>query len=145
MANSVCEVLVTEKRLNRPIGNFDPESGAVVDFFGVVRQLENAREIEGIEYEAHLAMAENQLQHISEAAVEKFSLRKAIVHHRIGYVRAGEPSLMIRVAAERRDAALDASKWIIDELKKKVPIWKQPRFKKEDQRTGSLIGTVSTQ
>jgi molybdopterin synthase catalytic subunit len=51
---------------------------------------------------------------------------------------------MIRVSAERRAAALDASKWIIDELKRKVPVWKRPRFKKQDQRSGSLLETVTT-
>lgn len=143
MANSVCEVLVTNRRLKRSAEDFDPDSGAVVDFFGIVRRLEDAREIEGIEYEAHVAMAENQLQRISQAAVEKFSLRQTVVHHRIGFVPAGEPSLTIRVSAERRAAALDASEWIIDELKKKVPIWKRPRFKKQD-RHGSLLKTVTT-
>src|ERR1700719_3105432 len=141
MANSVCEVLITDRRLKRPTEDFDPDSGAVVDFFGIVRRLENAREIEGIEYEAHLAMAENQLQRISQAAVKKFSLRQTVVHHRIGFVRAGEPSLMISVRAERRAAALDASKWIIDELKNSVAIWKRPRFKKRDRYDGSLIET----
>jgi molybdopterin synthase catalytic subunit len=128
MANSVCEVLVTESALQAPAQDVDLAAGAVVDFSGIVRKLEDGREIDGINYEAHGAMAEHQLRLIVDAAVEKFGLKRVIVHHRIGFVRAGEASLFLRVAASHRGAAFEASKWIVDELKKKVPIWKKPRF-----------------
>jgi len=128
MANSVCEVLVTEAALQAPAQDVDLAAGAVVDFSGIVRKLEDGREIDGINYEAHGAMAEHQLRLIVDAAVEKFGLKRVIVHHRIGFVRAGEASLFLRVAASHRGAAFEASKWIVDELKKKVPIWKKPRF-----------------
>jgi molybdopterin synthase catalytic subunit len=142
MANPVCEVLVTESRLEIVAGigdaapgstipateDVDLSAGAIVDFWGVVRKLENSREIEGIDYEAHTAMAEHQLGRIATAAAEKFHLEKVIVHHRIGFIRAGEASLFLRVASSHRTAAFGASKWIVDELKKKVPIWKQPKF-----------------
>jgi molybdopterin synthase catalytic subunit len=135
MANSVCEVLVTEARLESAAGtaatteDVDLSAGAVVDFWGVVRKLEAGREIDGIDYEAHRAMAEHQLEQIAAAASEKFQLRKVVVHHRIGFVRAGETSLFVSVAAQRRSAAFEASEWIVDELKKKVPIWKRPRLR----------------
>jgi molybdopterin synthase catalytic subunit len=135
MANSVCDVLVTENPLKDAADTAAATkdgglgSGATVDFWGVVRQLEDGREIEGIDYEAHRAMAEHQLRLIADAAVEKFGLKRVIVHHRIGFVRAGEASLFLRVAAQHRGAAFDASEWIVDELKKKVPIWKRPKFK----------------
>ena len=129
MANSVCEVLVTESALQTPDRDSDAAAGAVVDFFGVVRKLENDREIEGIEYESHVKMAEHQLRLIAEAAAEKFQLKQVVLHHRIGFVRAGEASLFLRVGASHRAAAFNASKWIVDELKEKVPIWKKPRFK----------------
>ena len=135
MANCVCEVLVTEAHLERAAEtaatteeDVDVSAGAIVDFWGVVRQLEDGREIEGIDYESQRAMAEHQLRLIANAAVEKFGLKRVIVHHRIGFVRAGEASLFLRVAASHRGAAFEASKWIVDELKKKVPIWKRPRF-----------------
>ena len=137
MANSVCEVLVTEAHLRNAAGTDDDvalNAGAIADFWGVVRELEGNRRIDGIEYEAHEAMAEHQLKQIAVAAAEKFELRKVMVHHRIGFVRAGEASLFLRVAAPHRAAAFEASKWIVDELKKKVPIWKRPRFRVEDQR-----------
>jgi molybdopterin synthase catalytic subunit len=136
MANSVSQVLLTEARLEAPKEeDVDPSAGAVVDFLGVVRELENGREIEGIDYEAHKAMAEHQMKTIADAAAENFRLNKVLLHHRIGFLRAGEASLFLRVCAQHRAAAFEASKWIVDELKKKVPIWKRPRFKSEAQVT----------
>ena len=76
MANSVCEVLVTESALHSPDQDIRGESGAVVDFFGIVRKLENDLEIEGIEYESHVKMAEHQLRLIGKAAVTKFQLKE---------------------------------------------------------------------
>ena len=131
MANSVSEVLLTEARLVAPKeDDVDLESGAVVDFWGVVRELEDGCEIEGIHYEAHSKMAKHQMQVIADSAAEKFQLRRVLLQHRIGFVRAGEASLFLRVTAGHRGAAFDASKWIVDELKKKVPIWKKPAFAK---------------
>jgi molybdopterin synthase catalytic subunit len=115
----------------RPSGakRVDPGAGAIVDFWGVVRELEDEREIEGIDYEAHAAMAEHQLQLIAQESAKNFKLKKVIIHHRIGFVSAGEASLFLQVKAGHRAAAFAASKWIVDELKKRVPIWKRPRFK----------------
>ena len=129
MANTVSQVLLTEATLETPAQDVDLEAGAVVDFWGVVREMEDGREIEGIDYEAHQAMAEHQLKSIADAASEKFQLMRVMVHHRTGFVRAGDPSLFLRVSARHRGAAFEASKWIVDELKKKVPIWKKPKFK----------------
>ena len=152
MANSVSQVLLTEGRLDAPkedVGQgesvhrrIDPSTslrislsaGAVVDFWGVVRELEDGRKIEGIDYEAHKAMAEHQMKVIADAAAETFRLNQVVLHHRVGFVRTGEASLFLRVSAQRRAAAFEASKWIVDELKKKVPIWKRPRFKTETRR-----------
>ena len=79
-------------------------------------------------------MAKHQMQLIADDAVEKFQLKSVLLHHRIGFVRAGETSLFLRVSAPHRAAAFEASQWIVDELKQKVPIWKRPRFKNEAQR-----------
>src|SRR5881398_830765 len=141
MANSVSQVLLTEARLDAPREDVDSSTalrtslaaGAVVDFWGVVRQLEDGHEIEGIDYEAHKAMAEHQMKVIADAAAETFRLNQVLLHHRIGFVPAGEASLFLRVRTQHRAAAFEASKSIVDELKKKVPIWKRPRFKREAQ------------
>ena len=131
MANPVCEVLVTDARLNAPESRVDPAAGARVEFQGIVRDSEDGREIEGIDYEAHPEMAEHQLKKIAEQAAIEFELRSVIIHHRIGFVAVGEPSLFMRVCSRDRQAAFEGSRWIVDELKKKVPIWKRPRFKRE--------------
>jgi molybdopterin synthase catalytic subunit len=129
MANSVSQVLLTEARLEAPKEDVDLSAGAVLDFWGVVRELEDGREIEGIDYEAHKAMADHQMKIIADAAAETFRLNQVLLHHRIGFVRTGEASLFLRVSAPHRAAAFEASKWIVDELKKKVPIWKKPRLR----------------
>jgi len=129
MANSLCEVLLTEACLKAPARDVDLTAGAVVDFWGAVRGLEDGRQIEGIEYEAHRAMAEHQLGLVAVAAVKKFRLEQVIAHHRIGFVGTGEASLFLRVGAEHRAAGFEASQWIVDELKRRVPIWKRPKFK----------------
>jgi molybdopterin synthase catalytic subunit len=131
MAISVCEVSLTESALNLPEREDDPGAGAVVVFWGAVRALEEGREIRGIEYEAHRAMAEHQMRIVAENAAVKFGLREVVLRHRIGFVAAGEPSVVVRVGSGHRGAAFDASRWIMDELKKVVPIWKRPVFKEE--------------
>jgi|ERR1043166_9603111 molybdopterin synthase catalytic subunit len=134
MANFVCKVLLTEAPLDAPPQNQPIEAGAMVEFWGVVRRLENRREIEGIEYEAHRQMAEHQLRQIAEQAAEKFRLKLVIIHHRTGFIAVGEPSLFLRVTSAHRGEGFRASQWIVDELKKKVPIWKRPQFKSENLR-----------
>ena len=136
MANVVCEISVTAAPLaaqGRDIGG----AGAVVDFCGVVRLMEGGSEIDGIDYDAHREMAEHQLKRIAEQAADRFGLRLVIVHHRIGFIAVGEPSLFVRVASAHRSEGFRANQWIVNELKKKVPIWKRPRFKIESHRRAS--------
>jgi molybdopterin synthase catalytic subunit len=133
MANIVCEISVTDGELPARMSD-NAGAGAIVDFWGVVRPMEDDREIEGIDYEAHREMAEHQLKRIAERAAERFGLKLVVVHHRIGFIAAGEASLFLRVASPHRSEGFRASQWIVDELKKKVPIWKRPRFKVENYR-----------
>src|SRR5437667_2259448 len=129
MANVVCEVLVTEASLDTPPKTHRGDAGAINDFWGVVRALEDGREIDGIQYEAHRMMAEHQLQLIAQQAAADFALKLIVVRHRVGFVRVAEPSLFLRVAGRNRAEAFEASQWIVDELKRRVPIWKRPKFK----------------
>jgi molybdopterin synthase catalytic subunit len=132
MAISVCEVSITQSPLELPARENDPASGAIVDFWGVVRALEDGREITGIEYEANRPMAEHQMRSLAEAAIGKFGLAKILIHHRIGFVPAAEASIVVRVESARRSAAFNATQWIMDELKQTVPIWKHPIFQASD-------------
>ncbi|MGI8435948.1 MAG: molybdenum cofactor biosynthesis protein MoaE, partial [Chthoniobacterales bacterium] len=102
-------------------------TGGVVDFWGVVRETEDGADISGIEYEAHEAMASHQLRSIAEDAGERFDLRIITVWHRLGNVPAGEASLFVRVGSRHRAEAFRAASWIVDELKKRAPIWKHPK------------------
>src|SRR5262245_28912235 len=124
MANVVCEISVTQAPLTaqpRDIGG----AGAVIYFWGVVRPVEEGREIEGIDYEAHREMAEHQLKRIAEQAADRFDLKLVIVHHRIGFIAVEEASLFLRVSSPHRSEGFGSSQWIVDELKKKAPIWKR--------------------
>jgi molybdopterin synthase catalytic subunit len=136
MANVVCEISVTQEPLAARVSDI-AGAGAVVNFWGVVRPIEDGREIEGIDYEAHREMAKHQLTRIAEQAAERFGLKLVIVHHRIGFITVGEASLFLRVACPHRSEGFQASQWIVDELKTKVPIWKRPRFKVENYRNVS--------
>jgi len=129
MANVVCEISVSHAPLAAQ-GSDIAGAGALVDFWGVVRPMEDGHEIVGIEYEAHRQMAEHQLKQIAEQATERFGLKLVIVRHRIGFIAVGEPSLFLRVASPHRAEGFRASQWIVDELKKKVPIWKRPALAK---------------
>jgi molybdopterin synthase catalytic subunit len=131
MAISVCEVSLTDAPLDLPERANDAGAGAIVVFWGAVRGREEGREITGIEYEAHRAMAEHQMRVVAESAGERFEVREVFLRHRIGFVAVGEPSVVVRVASGHRGAAFAASQWIMDELKRVVPIWKHPVFKEQ--------------
>jgi molybdopterin synthase catalytic subunit len=131
MAISLCEVSLTESPLDLPEPANDPHAGAIVVFWGAVRSTEDGREITGIEYEAHRAMAEHQMRLVAESAAEKFEVREIFLRHRIGFVPAAQPSVVVRVSSGHRGAAFTACQWIMDELKRVVPIWKHPVFKDE--------------
>src|SRR3954452_20315043 len=128
MTQPVCDVLLTEAAIVSPSQSFPEEAGGIVDFWGVVRGVEDGREISGIEYEAHRVMAEHQLRNIAEQTARDFQLKQITIVHRTGFVAASEASLFVRVCSRHRAAAFEASAWIVDELKKRAPIWKHVRF-----------------
>jgi molybdopterin synthase catalytic subunit len=136
MAKSLCEVLLTESPLQVPRDEFSPETGAIVDFWGVVRATEDGAAISGIEYETHWSMAEHQLRLVAEQARQTFGLLQIIIQHRLGFVPAEESSLLVRVGSRHRAEAFRANEWIVTELKKRAPIWKRPRFQAGQSRPG---------
>jgi molybdopterin synthase catalytic subunit len=137
MATWHSEILITTSPLQSRPNRWSGAAGASVDFWGVVRTLEEGREISGIEYEAHQTMAQRQMEMIAEAARTEFGLEEVTLQHRIGFVAAGEASLFLRVASAHREAAFRASSWIVTELKKKVPIWKRPLFIRQSRAVTS--------
>jgi molybdopterin synthase catalytic subunit len=130
MAISVCEVSLTDSALTVEPEAGDPHAGALVEFRGVVRLTEGDAQIEGIEYEAYHSMAEHQLRAIANEAATRFDLLHVKIIHRLGCVPVGDASLYLRVASAHRAAAFEASQFIVDQLKQRVPIWKHPVFRR---------------
>ncbi|MCL4786662.1 MAG: molybdenum cofactor biosynthesis protein MoaE [Verrucomicrobia bacterium] len=100
--------------------------GAVVCFLGVVRGEEDGQTITAIEYEAFQKMAEHQFDLLFEAMAKRWPIESVRLVHRIGAVKVNEPSLWVEVVAPHRGEAFAACQWLIDEMKRVVPIWKKP-------------------
>jgi molybdopterin synthase catalytic subunit len=105
-----------------------PSDGAVVVFDGVVRDNTRGRRTLYLDYEAYEAMALKQMKSLAAEARARFDVRAASIIHRLGRLEIGETSVLIVVAAAHRGVAFDACRWIIDTLKKTVPIWKKEYF-----------------
>jgi molybdopterin synthase catalytic subunit len=102
-----------------------PSVGGLVTFVGTVRDESEAGHVERMEIEVYPEMAEIQLTEIREEAMKKFDVEDILVIHRYGDLRVGENIVLVAVSAGHREAAFNACSYIIDELKKKVPIWKR--------------------
>ena len=102
--------------------------GAVCVFDGIVRNNSRGRTTLYLDYEAYREMAVVQMQRLAVEAVEKFGVREVAVIHRLGRLMVGETSVLIVVASAHRAPAFDACRWLIDTLKKTVPIWKRETF-----------------
>jgi molybdopterin synthase catalytic subunit len=102
--------------------------GAVVVFDGIVRNNTRGRGTLYLDYEAYEEMAAKQVAALAEQAIERFGVRAVLLVHRLGRLQIGETSVLIVVASAHRGAAFDACRWLIDTLKKTVPIWKKETF-----------------
>jgi len=100
------------------------ETGAEVEFRGIVREMENGRAIGGLNYEAHIPMARKQLERIVDQLNAEAPCHAVWFAHRVGWVPVGETSLYIRVRASHRGEAFRFCAGLIDLLKRDVPIWK---------------------
>lgn len=105
-----------------------PEDGAVVVFDGVVRNHTRGRRTLYLDYSAYEPMALRQMEQLAQQALANHAVRDVWVVHRLGQLQIGESSVYIAVASAHRAAAFDACRWIIDTLKKTVPIWKKEFF-----------------
>ena len=102
--------------------------GALCIFDGIVRDNTRERRTLHLDYEAYEAMALQQLHLLRSEAIEHFAIRDVAIVHRLGRLTVGETSVFIAVASAHRGAAFDACRWVIDTLKKTVPIWKREQF-----------------
>lgn len=105
-----------------------PEDGAVVVFEGIVRNHTRGRRTLYLDYDAYEPMARRKLEELAKESLERFQIREVALVHRLGRLQHTETSVLIAVASAHRAAAFDACRWLIDTLKKTVPIWKKEYF-----------------
>jgi MoaE-MoaD fusion protein len=105
-----------------------PEDGAALVFEGVVRNHSRGRRTLFLDYEAYEDMALKKMASLIAQALEQFQIRDAAIVHRLGRIEIGETSVLIIVVSAHRAAAFDACRWLIDTLKRTVPIWKKEHF-----------------
>ena len=105
-----------------------PEDGAVVVFEGIVRNHTRGRRTLYLDYEAYEEMALKQMEELAARALADFKIRDVAIVHRLGRLEIGETSVLIVVASAHRAVAFDACRWLIDTLKRTVPIWKKEHF-----------------
>ena len=125
-----------EKILISNAENFISSSkfGASIYFIGTVRDINNDKIVKGITYDAHDEMVIKSFENIYKDADDKLKIkdRAVFIEHVKGYVNLGEISIIIAVACKHRDQAYLLSRYIIEEIKKKSPIWKKEHYKKDE-------------
>ena len=104
------------------------EDGAVTVFDGIVRNNTKGRPTMYLDYTAYEAMALAQMEHLVAQACGQFSVRNVALVHRLGRLQVGETSILIAVASAHRGAAFDACRWLVDSVKRQVPIYKEEFF-----------------
>jgi molybdopterin synthase catalytic subunit len=104
----------------------EPEMGAVVNFMGFVRGAEAGAPIEALEYESFQRMAEHQFNLLFDRMEAQWPVSSVRLVHRTGVVKAAEASLWVEIIAPHRGEAFAACQWLVDEMKRVVPIWKKP-------------------
>ncbi|HET9424865.1 MAG TPA: molybdenum cofactor biosynthesis protein MoaE [Gemmatimonadaceae bacterium] len=105
-----------------------PAHGASILFVGTVREVNDGRPVQGMDYTAYVAMAEKEMAAIAREAAAKFPESAVVIVHRIGELAIGEASVAVATAHAHRDAAYGASRYAIEQLKKRVPIWKREHY-----------------
>ena len=106
----------------------DDRAGALVTFEGWVRNHNDGQQVGSLEYEAYAPLAESEGERILAEARERFALGGAAAVHRTGHLKIGELAVWVGVTAEHRAAAFDACRYIIDEAKARLPIWKKEHY-----------------
>ena len=119
-------------------------TGATTLFLGTVRDVNDGRDVTGIEYSAYTAMAQDELARIAGEAAARWPGVRIAVEHRLGTLGLTDASVAIAVAHARRAPSLDAQRYIIEELKVRVPIWKREHYVDGDRQWVDPTASVST-
>ena len=126
-----------------------PQAGAVLVFYGDIRNHSEGRDVKAQEYEAHDKMALKQMNEVAEAAQQRWPLHHVEIIHRLGRMEVMECSIVIAVSTSHRADAYEASRFIIDTIKRTVPIWKKEHFPdgnsawSKGSEAGSVFETLS--
>ena len=131
VANEWSMIEITENKIdvNKIIASVQSDKAGALDvFIGTTRNHTKAKNVLTLEFESHQSMAVKEIQKIIDVAEVKWSILSASVSHRVGVVPIGEEAVVIAVSAAHREAAFSACRFIIDTLKKTVPIWKKEIF-----------------
>lgn len=126
MSSEAATIVLSSDPITPGMTEFEAEEGGEVQFLGIVRATENGRPITGIEYSAYREMAEKELTDLVKRGMAHFKPHRVRIQHRLGFVVAGEPSIVIRVSTRHSAEAFEACRWYLNEIKTTVPIWKQP-------------------
>lgn len=106
----------------------DPACGGIASFIGTVRNHTKGKSVTRLEYECYESMAVKEIQKIADKAISLFLVKNIVVHHRTGILFSGDSAVIIVVSDGHRNAVFDACSFIIENIKKNVPIWKKEIF-----------------
>jgi molybdopterin synthase catalytic subunit len=104
------------------------QAGAVVLFLGTVREMTGQRRTESLDYECYPEMAKVKMTELEMEARRRWPILECVIIHRLGHLELGEASVAVAVSCPHRDQAFEAARWLIDELKRVVPIWKKENW-----------------
>jgi molybdopterin synthase catalytic subunit len=122
MRTAIVDAPIDVAAIAAEVGNV--ANGATLLFVGTVRDVNDGRAVSGMEYTAYRSMAERELASIAKEAAERFATQDIVIEHRLGVLALGEASVVIAVAHPHRGPAYEASRFVIEQLKQRVPIWK---------------------
>ncbi len=128
---SMTDIKITDQPLNIPMcieWVMEPRFGGIDVFIGTVRASTKGKKVLRLEFETYESMAQLEMKNIAEEVLKKFTVYKILIHHRTGILQVGDVPVVIAAGAAHRDAAFDGCRYAIDELKKRVPIWKKEIF-----------------
>ncbi|MCL4158109.1 UNVERIFIED_CONTAM: hypothetical protein GTU68_053175 [Idotea baltica] len=106
-----------------------PQSGGICVFVGAVREFTDNEEVVALEFETYKNMALKEMEKIAMEAIKKWDLNKVLIKHAVGAKKVEEPVVVVGASSAHRTACFEASRFLIDTLKEKVPIWKKEIFK----------------
>ena len=121
-------VILSEEPIQIAPTVFKAGEGAEAQFLGIVRGMEDDKVISGIDYSAYLPMAEKMLQDLVERGQRAHGPHRVFIQHRLGFVAAEQPSILIQVRTKHSAESFDLCRWYLKEIKTHVPIWKKPVF-----------------